>query len=168
MRDRRSRGEGRQGQQLAEAGQGPPHPPRPAYLQLRGGRGLVHFLELRFSPSRVKLLQQDAGADPGEGQAPVHLHEAAVDVLPRPEQLLFGQGEGRGAEPPGGGESRVWPRVCAQCGRGPWPGCEAPRPPPRSSPEGPAGSVLSGTVNGAVANSSPGDNADRPRGRCAK
>lgn len=47
-----------------------------------------------------------------------------------------------------GGESRVWPRVRAQCGRAPW-------PPPRSSPEGPAGSVLSGTVNGAAANSCP-------------
>ena len=76
-------------------------PRRPSYLQLRGGHGLVQFEELCFSPSCLELLQQDSGPDFGEGQAPVHLSEAAVNFLPHPKQLLFGQGEGRRAELPG-------------------------------------------------------------------
>lgn len=70
----------------------------PSYLQLRGGQRLVQFQELCFSPCGLKLLQQDSGPDFGKGQAPVHLSEAAVNFLPHPEQLLFGQGEGRGPE----------------------------------------------------------------------
>ena len=73
----------------------------PSYLQLRGGHGLVQFQELCFSPSRLESLQQDSGPDFGEGQAPVHLSEAAVNFLPQPKQLLFRQGEGRRAELPG-------------------------------------------------------------------
>lgn len=77
-------------------------PPRcPSYLQLGGSQGLVQFQELCLSPSSLEPLQQHPGPDFGEGQAPVHLREAAVHLLPHPQQLLLGQREGRGAELPG-------------------------------------------------------------------
>lgn len=81
------------------AGRGPTSAARrprrcPSYLQLRGSQGLVQSQELCFSPSSLKSLQQDAGPDLGEGQAPVHLSKAALNVLPHVEQLLFRQGEG--------------------------------------------------------------------------
>lgn len=61
------------------------------YLQLRHSQSLVQFPELCFPPGHLHLLLQHPCTDSGEGQAPVQLGEAALCLLPHPEQVFFRQ-----------------------------------------------------------------------------